>query len=94
IKNEYLNLWHIDNLRVLRAKAKKAVEHYNTKRQHDSLSGKTPKEFKNYVLNLDSQERPMTIIYADGNYKIKEALKHHSLNPNEEPQAHNCPIGL
>lgn len=94
IKNEYLNLWHIDNLRVLRSKTKKAVEHYNTKRQHDSLSGETPKEFKNYVLNLDSQERPMTIIYADGNYKIKEALKHHSLNPNEEPQAHNCPIEL
>lgn len=94
IKNEYLNLWHIDNLRTLRAKTKKAVEHYNTKRKHDSLNGKTPKEFKRYVINLDTQERPMTIIYADGNYKIKEALNHHSLNPNEEPQAHNCPIEL
>ncbi|SHF06710.1 Transposase InsO and inactivated derivatives, partial [Psychroflexus salarius] len=41
IKNEYLNLWHINNLRNLQAKTKKAVEHYNTKRQHDNLKGKT-----------------------------------------------------
>lgn len=94
IKNEYLNLWHIDNLRTLQAKTKKAVEHYNTKRQHDSLSGKTPREFKNYVLNLDTQRRPMAIIYAEGNYKVKVALSRHDFNPKEEPQAHNCPIEL
>lgn len=94
IKNEYLNLWHINNLRTLRAKTKKAVEHYNAKRQHDSLNGKTPKEFRSYVINLDAQERPMTIIYADGNYKVKEALNLRNLNPKEEPQAYNCPIEL
>ena len=65
IKNEYLNLWHINNLRNLQVKTKKAVEHYNTKRQHDNLKGKTPKEFKSYVLNLNTQKRPMAIIYAD-----------------------------
>lgn len=94
IKNEYLNLWAIDSLRTLRAKTKKAVEHYNTKRQHDSLNEKTPKEFKSYFLNLDTQRRPMVIIYAEGNYKVKVALSHHDFNPNEEPQAHNCPIEL
>lgn len=94
IKNEYLKLWHINNLKTLKAKTKKAVEHYNTKRQHDSLKGKTPKEFKNYFLSLNTQKRPMVIIYADGNYKVKVALSHQDFNPKEEPQAHNCPIEL
>jgi hypothetical protein len=94
IKNEYLNLWHINNLRNLQAKTKKAVEHYNTKRQHDNLKGKTPKEFKSYVLNLNTQKRPMAIIYADGNYKVKVALSHHDFTPKKVPQAHNCPIEL
>lgn len=94
IKNEYLNLWHINNLRNLQVKTKKAVEHYNTKRQHDNLKGKTPKEFKSYVLNLNTQKRPMAIIYADGNYKVKVALSHHDFTPKKVPQAHNCPIEL
>lgn len=94
IKNEYLKLWHINDLKTLEVKTKKAVEHYNTKRQHDSLKRKTPKEFKNYLLNLDTQKRPMVIIYAEGNYKVKVALSHHDFNPKKEPQAHNCPIEL
>lgn len=94
IKNEYLKLWHIKDYRTLRAKTKKAVEHYNTKRQHDSLKGKTPKEFKSNFLNLNTQKRLMVIIYADGNYKVKVALSHHDFNPKKEPQAHNCPIEL
>ncbi|SHE72366.1 hypothetical protein SAMN05444278_104221, partial [Psychroflexus salarius] len=85
---------HINNLRNLQAKTKKAVEHYNTKRQHDNLKGKTPKEFKSYVLNLNTQKRPMAIIYADGNYKVKVALSHHDFTPKKVPQAHNCPIEL
>lgn len=94
IKNEYLKLWHIDTLRTLRSKTKKAVEHYNAKRQHDSLKGKTPKEFKSYFINLNTQKRPKVIIYADGNYKVKVALSHHDFNPKKVPQAHNCPIEL
>lgn len=94
IKNEYLNLWSIETLRILKAKTKKAVNHYNIKRQHDSLNGKTPKEFKNYVLNLDIQKRPVSMIYADGNYNIKKALSHQNSNSNREPLAYNCPIGL
>ena len=62
IKNEYLNLWHINNLRNLQVKTKKAVEHYNTKRQHDNLKGKTPKEFKSYVLNLNTQKKYLRLI--------------------------------
>lgn len=94
IKNEYLKLWHINDLKTLEVKTKKVVEHYNTKSQHDSLKRKTPKEFKNYLLNLGTQKRPMVIIYAEGNYKVKVALSHHDFNPKKEPQAHNCPIEL
>lgn len=94
IKNEYLNLWSIENLRALKAKTKKAVNHYNNKRQHDSLNGKTPIEFKSYVLNLDIQRRPVSIIYAEGNYKIKKALSYQDFNSNRGTLAHNCPIEL
>lgn len=62
IKNEYLKLWHIKDYRTLRAKTKKAVEHYNTKRQHDSLKGKTPKEFKSNFLNLNTLKKSLRLI--------------------------------
>jgi hypothetical protein len=94
IKNEYLKLWHINSFNTLRAKTKKAVEHYNNKRLHDSLKGITPNEFRNNLLNLETQKRPKVIIYAEGNYKVKVASSHHDFNPEKEPQAHNCPIVL
>lgn len=31
----------------------------------------SPLRFKENVLNLCTQERPMVIIYAEGNYKVK-----------------------
>ncbi len=49
-------------------------------------------EFKKSLLNLKTQERPMVIIYAEGNYKVKVASSHFDFNPREEPLAHNCPM--
>ena len=93
IKNEYLKLWHIKDYKDLKAKVKKAVNHYNNVRKHSSLlNGVSPKEFKKIILGLNIQERPKVIIYADGNYKLKVASSHFQFNPRKEPLAHNCPI--
>jgi transposase InsO family protein len=93
IKNEYLKLWRIRNFRDLKIKTKKAVNHYNSKREHSSLLKEmSPNKFEEYLLNLENQERPTVIIYADGNYKVKVASSHHDSINQEKPLAHNCPI--
>ena len=93
IKNEYLKLWHIPDLKTLKKKTRQAVNHYNKKRLHMAFNNEySPEEFKKNLLNLKTQERPMVIIYAEGNYKVKEASNHLNFNPREEPLAHNCPI--
>ncbi|HTN67893.1 MAG TPA: IS3 family transposase [Dysgonamonadaceae bacterium] len=93
IKNEYLKLWDIPDLKTLRKRTKQAVNHYNYKRLHLAFKNKySPVEFKKSLLNLNTQERPMVIIYAEGNYKVKVASSHFDFNPREEPLAHNCPI--
>ena len=93
IKNEYLKLWNIFDFKSLRSKTRKAVKHYNSKRLHLAFKNKySPLQFKENVLNLNTQERPKVIIYAEGNYKVKVASSHHNFNPRKEPQAHNCPI--
>ena len=93
IKNEYLKHWHIKDYKDLKAKVKKAVNHYNNVRKHSSLlNGISPEEFKKIILDLNFQERPTVIIYADGNYKLKVASSHLQNNPRKEPLAHNCPI--
>ena len=93
IKNEYLKLWSIPDFRTLRTKTRKAVNHYNSKRLHLAFKNRySPLQFKENVLNLNTQERPKVIIYAEGNYKVKVASSHQNFNPRKEPQAHNCPI--
>jgi transposase InsO family protein len=93
IKNEYLKLWKIKDFKDLKAKTRKAVNHYNYKRGHSSLpKDLAPNEFEEYLLNLKNQERPTVIIYADGNYKVKVASSHHDFITQERPLAHNCPI--
>jgi len=93
IKNEYLRLWNITDIKTLKAKTKKAVEHYNSKRLHLAFNNNySPLQFKEIILNLDTQERPKVIIYAEGNYKVKGASSLFNFNPREEPQAHNCPM--
>lgn len=93
IKNEYLKYWEITNINKLKKMTKKAVEHYNHKRKHEAFNKKlSPVEFKKTLLDLDTQERPKVIIYAEGNYQVKEASSHLDFDPKKEPQAHNCPI--
>jgi len=47
IKNEYLNHWEIHSFDMLREKVEKAVNHYNHKRPHRSLPGRsTPIAFE------------------------------------------------
>jgi transposase InsO family protein len=77
IKNEYLKLWKIKDLKDLKIKTRKAVSHYNSKRSHSSLPKEmAPKQFEKYLLSLATQESPTVIIYADGNYKVKVASSH------------------
>ena len=95
IKNEYLNYWQPKNLKELKSMLKKAVNHYNNKRIHNELPGKTtPVLFEKSLLDLTSQKRPTVIIYAEGNYKIKVASSHFDFKPKEGTPAHNCPIEI
>ena len=60
IKNEYLKLWKIKDFKDLKAKTRKAVNHYNRKRGHSSLpKDLAPNKFEEYLLNLENQERPL-----------------------------------
>lgn len=93
IKNEYLKRWYIPDFKTLKKKTRRAVNHYNNKRLHLAFNNEySPAEFKRTLLNLDYQERPKVIIYAEGNYKVKVALSHLDFKPRKEPQAYNCPI--
>lgn len=93
IKNEYLKRWHIPDFKTLKQKTSKAVNHYNNKRLHLAFDNEySPLEFKEIFLDLNDQERPKVIIYADGNYKVKVASSLLDFIPRKEPQAPNCPI--
>lgn len=93
IKNEYLRLWNIPDFKTLNKRTRQAVNHYNQKRLHQAFKNEySPIKFKKSLLNLKTQERPMVIIYAEGNYKVKVASSHLDFNPRKEPQAHNCPM--
>lgn len=53
IKNEYLEYWKPSNFTELQRMVKKAVFHYNNKRNHDHLNKMKPMEFyKNWKENL------------------------------------------
>lgn len=93
IKNEYLKLWHITDLKKLKQKTKRAVDNYNNKRLHSAFQNRyAPKEFKKKLLSLGNQKRPKVFIYAKGNYKVRQASKHLDFKSEKEPKAHNCPI--
>lgn len=95
IKNEYLNYRSITSFKQLVKEVAQAVNHYNKSRKHQAFKNRfTPLEFKEKVVNLSTQRRPMAIIYAAENYKIKEASSLLDFSPKEVPQAHNCPLEL
>jgi putative transposase len=93
IKNEYLVYKEIKSFNQLRTEVKKAVGHYNTKRIHRSLPGRsTPIDFEKSLLGLHKQKRPRVIIYAEGNGKIKASYGHLDFIVEKEPQCPCCPI--
>lgn len=93
IKNEYLKYWDINSLYKLKKCVNKAVKHYNNQRKHNHLPKRmTPLGFQNEFVNLTDQEKPMVIVYADGNYKMKEASSLSHFRPRKKPQVHDCPI--
>lgn len=95
IKNEYLKYKSIESITQLRIQLSKAVNNYNNKRIHNNLPFKqTPVGFEEKYLSLSTQRRPKVIVYAEGNYKIKEASSLLDFNPEEEPLAHVCPIEI
>ena len=61
IKNSYLAYKSMKDLKDLRREVKKAVEHYNTKRPHNSLARRTPVAFEEEILNSVDQKRPTVI---------------------------------
>ncbi len=74
IKNEYLKYKNIETIDQLRNELAKAVHNYNNMRIHNSLPNKqSPVAFEEKLISLSTQRRPKAIIYADGNYKIKQA---------------------
>jgi len=95
IKNEYLNRWVISNLKDLKRKTRKAVNHYNHKRLHRGHNMKhTPIGFKKEWLNLCAHKRPKVIIYTEGKVNLIGASSPLEICPQEEPKAHNCPMEL
>ena len=56
IKEEYLNGWKIGDFAALSRCLRKAVNHYNRKRSHDSLNKLSPIEFEKQLSNKNLKE--------------------------------------
>lgn len=63
IKEEYLDRWKIPDYPSLVKQVHKAVTHYNARRKHAGLQGKSPQQFEKEVENLDKTNRPKMVIY-------------------------------
>lgn len=63
IKEEYLNRWNIETYSSLVRGVAKAVNHYNSKRKHQSLENKSPVQFEKEWKNLSHTQRTKQKIY-------------------------------
>ncbi len=91
IKNEYLKHWSIDTFKQLQAKLKQAVDHYNTKRPHNSLPNRmAPVEFEK-ELEINFKDLKFSEwIHSD---KIKHEQKKHNFETSDlEEKNLICPI--
>ncbi len=83
IKNDYLKRWYIKTFKSLRIKTKKAVEHYNNKRIHDSLPGRiSPNEFDKFMEKYPMVEEiyaPDRIIPFESTFKWNDEIKENEL---------------
>lgn len=95
IKNEYLHRWHIPDLAALKRQLARAVKNYNCKRPHMAFRNEmSPVAFRENLITLEPQKRPMVIIYAEGNGKSKWGSNPLGFSPEEEPLAPICPIAM
>jgi len=90
IKEEYLEPKNIKSYKGLKRELKNAVEHYNTRRIHNHLNRETPGSFRRKTINLLPQDRPMVIIYTEGNNKVMRISNPHNFT-QDLSLAHNCP---
>lgn len=63
IKEEYLDRWEITTFATLSRLLKKAVDHYNNKRRHQSLNWRTPIQVETNVRNQPPNERMKVKLY-------------------------------
>ena len=63
IKEEYLNYWQPKSFYQLKQQVKKAVTHYNSKRAHNNIERKTPKQFNQNISFLSTQKRYVLTIF-------------------------------
>ena len=63
IKEEYLNYWRPENFVQLKSLTKRAVNHYNTCRNHNNLGKTNPFDFKKKWSTLSEKERRTEIIF-------------------------------
>lgn len=63
IKEEYLDHWKPQNLSQLKYYARKAVEHYNSKRPHNNLNKLSPIDFENRWINNQFFSLPIITIF-------------------------------
>lgn len=95
VKNEYLKRWKIKDLKDLKKKVEKAVNHYNTKRMHRAFDMKyTPMGFYQKLVDLPAQERPTVTVYTEGRKNFLGASSPFEVCPREEPLAHDCPMEI
>lgn len=63
IKEEYLSKWEIKTFPELKRAISRAVKNYNTKRIHNHLGRRTPQQFREFVVHLPEQDRPVVTIF-------------------------------
>mgnify|MGYP000185020569 CR=1 FL=1 len=93
IKNEYLNYKNIKDIKSLKKEVKAAVKHYNEKRLHNALPERTtPANFAKQLVHLSDQQRPMVIVYAKENYKLRQTSSLNQFRPTTNLLDHVCPM--
>lgn len=63
IKRDYLCGWRINTYQELKARVAQAIKHYNTRKTHAGLGGKTPAAFEEEIKSVPSELRPKVKIY-------------------------------
>lgn len=95
IKNEYLKYRTIKSYVDLKKQVKKEVDHYNEKRPHNSLPHRlSPKQFEKEVLHWQDKDKPIVVVYSEGNSKVKRELNPIELRSRLESTKPACPIDI